>query len=121
MSQGSTEQVASWVPRAMTFKIVGSYAQTELGHGSNVRGLETTATYDVATQTFIMNTPTLTSMKWWISNIGVCACVRMCVRACACACACVCVCVCACVCACACVGRASAGRPHGRAVRRAQG
>lgn len=25
---------------------IGCYAQTELGHGSNVRGLETTATWD---------------------------------------------------------------------------
>ncbi len=26
--------------------IIGTYAQTELGHGTFVRGLETTATYD---------------------------------------------------------------------------
>ena len=26
---------------------LGAYAQTELGHGSNVRGLETTATFDL--------------------------------------------------------------------------
>lgn len=27
-------------------QIIGTYAQTELGHGTFVRGLETTATYD---------------------------------------------------------------------------
>jgi len=31
-------------------QIIGTYAQTELGHGTFVRGLETTATYDVQTQ-----------------------------------------------------------------------
>jgi acyl-CoA oxidase len=34
----------------MKFEITGSYAQTELGHGSNVRGLMTTAVYDKNTQ-----------------------------------------------------------------------
>lgn len=85
MSQGSSDQVAAWLPRAMTFKIVGSYAQTELGHGSNVRGIGTVATYDAASQSFIMNTPTLSSMKWWISNIGLTA-THAGVRACGCDC-----------------------------------
>lgn len=39
--------------------------QTELGHGTFIRGLETTATYDPNTKEFILNTPTLTSYKWW--------------------------------------------------------
>lgn len=53
----------------------GAYAQTELGHGSNVRGLETTATFDPATDEFIIDSPTLTSMKWWPGCFGcVCAC-----------------------------------------------
>ena len=50
-------------------KITGAYAQTELGHGSNVRGLQTTATYDASTEEFVMDTPTLDSMKWWPSNM----------------------------------------------------
>ena len=36
-----------------------------LSSGTNVKGLETTATYDPATQEFILNTPTLTATKWW--------------------------------------------------------
>jgi len=30
-----------------------------------LRGLETTAHYDPQTQEFILNSPTVTSIKWW--------------------------------------------------------
>ncbi len=50
IGQGSGEQMQWWLPRALNFKMIGSYAQTELGHGSNVRGLQTVATYDKATE-----------------------------------------------------------------------
>ena len=65
MSQGSPEQQAKWLPMAQKLEIIGTYAQTELGHGTFVRGLETTATYDPETQHFIIHSPTLTSTKWW--------------------------------------------------------
>jgi hypothetical protein len=38
-------------------------AQTELGHGSNVQGLETTATFDPKTDELVIHSPTLTSSK----------------------------------------------------------
>jgi len=69
-NQGDDEQRAKWLPLAKTFKILGAYAQTELGHGSNVQGLETVATYDKATQEFIIDSPTLTSRKWWPGGLG---------------------------------------------------
>jgi len=50
LGQASDEQLATWLPLAFTMQIVGCYAQTELGHGSNVRGLQTTAVYDKNTQ-----------------------------------------------------------------------
>ena len=42
-----------------------SYAQTELAHGSNLRKLETTATFIPETDEFEIDTPTINSMKWW--------------------------------------------------------
>ncbi|XP_060622449.2 peroxisomal acyl-coenzyme A oxidase 2 [Anolis sagrei] len=67
---GTDEQIAKWVPLAQKFYIAGTYAQTEMGHGTYLRGLETTATFDVATQEFILNTPTLSAMKWWPGDLG---------------------------------------------------
>ncbi|KAL2368793.1 hypothetical protein RJ035_007757 [Blastomyces gilchristii] len=61
--QMTDEQKAVWIPKAERFEILGSYAQTELGHGSNVRGLETTATFDRATDEFIINSPTLRDLE----------------------------------------------------------
>jgi acyl-CoA oxidase len=68
--QMSDEQMKIWIPKAERFEIFGSYAQTELGHGSNVRGIETTATFDEATDEFIIDSPTLSSTKYWIGTTG---------------------------------------------------
>lgn len=70
MGQASEAQLEFWLPKLMNFEITGSYAQTELGHGSNVRGLQTIAEYDIQTETFLLNTPTLTSIKWWTGCLG---------------------------------------------------
>eukprot|EP01083_Nonionella_stella_P043951 118551_1 len=70
MSRGTPDQMKNFGFRGYNMKIVGGYAQTEIGHGSNVRGLETTATYIKATEEFVLDTPTLTSMKFWITNLG---------------------------------------------------
>ena len=65
MSQATPEQQAEWLPKALGLKLIGTYAQTELGHGTFVRGLQTTVTYDPQTQEFIAHSPTLASTKWW--------------------------------------------------------
>jgi len=70
IGQGNAEQSAFWVPKLMSFEITGSYAQTELGHGSNVRGLQTIAEYEKATDSFVLNTPTLASIKFWPGCLG---------------------------------------------------
>ena len=59
------EQKARWMPELRQVNLMGCYAQTELGHGSNVAGLETTATLDKATDEFIIHSPTITSTKFW--------------------------------------------------------
>jgi len=66
----SEEQRSWWSDRARRMQMIGCYAQTELGHGSNVRGLQTTATYDKKTKEFILNTPSLSAMKWWPGTLG---------------------------------------------------
>ncbi|KAK7929885.1 hypothetical protein WMY93_006280 [Mugilogobius chulae] len=64
-SQCDQEQSMKWLPLATSFRALGTYAQTELGHGTHLRRLETTATYDPATQEFVLNSPTVSSIKWW--------------------------------------------------------
>ncbi|XP_031842870.1 acyl-coenzyme A oxidase 1 isoform X2 [Nomia melanderi] len=70
MGQGNLKQQEYWISRSWDGNIIGTYAQTELGHGTFIRGLETTATYDVSTKEFILNSPTLTSYKWWPGGLG---------------------------------------------------
>ncbi|KAF2480001.1 hypothetical protein BDY17DRAFT_285384 [Neohortaea acidophila] len=68
--QGSEEQREKFFKPAQAYKIIGCYAQTELGHGSNVRGLETTATWNSDDKTFTLHSPHLTASKWWIGSLG---------------------------------------------------
>lgn len=42
----SEEQNREWSKAIEDFKIVATYAQTELAHGSDVQNLQTTATFD---------------------------------------------------------------------------
>jgi acyl-CoA oxidase len=62
---GNEEQVKQYLKKSVNFEIVGCYAQTELGHGSDVRSLETTATFDEKTQEFVINTPSISAAKFW--------------------------------------------------------
>lgn len=68
--QGTPEQHKKYLVPAENYDIIGCYAQTELGHGSNVRGLETTATWNADDKTFTLHSPHLTASKWWIGSLG---------------------------------------------------
>ncbi|EOO01158.1 putative acyl- oxidase protein [Phaeoacremonium minimum UCRPA7] len=71
--QGTPEQKKRFLEKAENYEFIGCYAQTELGHGSNVRGLETTATWNPQDKTFTLHSPTLTAAKWWIGSLGIAA------------------------------------------------
>jgi len=49
-------------------KLLGCFAMTETGHGSNVRGVKTTATYDKETDSIIIHTPGKNDNKEYIGN-----------------------------------------------------
>ncbi|GES63986.1 acyl-CoA oxidase [Aspergillus terreus] len=68
--QSTPEQKKLFLEPAEKYQIIGCYAQTELGHGSNVRGLETRATWNPDDKTFTIHSPTLTASKWWIGSLG---------------------------------------------------
>ncbi|KAJ2940647.1 hypothetical protein O0L34_g14754 [Tuta absoluta] len=70
IGQADENQKQYWLRRAYNMEIIGTYAQTELGHGTFIRGLETSATYDPKTEEFILHSPTLTAYKWWPGNLG---------------------------------------------------
>ncbi|XP_013101978.2 probable peroxisomal acyl-coenzyme A oxidase 1 [Stomoxys calcitrans] len=68
--QGTPEQYEKFGRRADNCEIIGTFAQTELGHGTYLKGLEARADYDRRTEEFVLNTPKLTSYKWWPGGLG---------------------------------------------------
>jgi acyl-CoA oxidase len=67
---GTEEQVRNLQERTLQMEIIGCYAQTEMGHGSDVQGLETTATFDKEKDQFILHSPKIASAKWWPGDLG---------------------------------------------------
>jgi acyl-CoA oxidase len=51
-----------------TFELPGSFAMSETGHGSDVQRVQTTATYDPASDEFVIETPTDEDRKDYIGN-----------------------------------------------------
>ncbi|CAH2049995.1 unnamed protein product, partial [Iphiclides podalirius] len=70
VGQANEEQKACWLKRAKNMEIIGTYAQTELGHGTFIRGMETQATYDPSAEEFVLNSPALSSYKWWPGGLA---------------------------------------------------
>jgi len=63
-----TEKHHKLLSKIMSLELPGCFAMTETGHGSNVMGLETVATYDKATDTFVINSTTPGARKDYIGG-----------------------------------------------------
>ena len=71
MHLGTAEHHAKWLPGIMNLEIPGCFAMTETGHGSDVASIATTATYDPATEEFVVNTPFRAAWKDYIGNAAI--------------------------------------------------
>ena len=67
-SLGTEKHYAKYLKDIGTLALPGCFAMTETHHGSNVKGLETTATYNHKDQTFIIQTPHQKAQKEYIGN-----------------------------------------------------
>ncbi|MGV8882028.1 MAG: acyl-CoA dehydrogenase [Rhodoglobus sp.] len=68
MHLGTDPHHTKWLPGIMSMEIPGAFAMTETGHGSDVSAVGTTATYDAATQEFVIHTPFRAAWKDYLGN-----------------------------------------------------
>lgn len=65
---GTERHHEAYVRKIIDLSLLGCFAMTETGHGSDVQSLETTATYDRETDEFVINSPTPNSRKDYIGG-----------------------------------------------------
>ncbi|MGE5719952.1 MAG: acyl-CoA dehydrogenase family protein [Nocardioidaceae bacterium] len=65
---GTKEHHEAYLEDAITGRLLGCFAMTETGHGSNVQALGTTARYDAAAGEFVLDTPDDSARKDYIGN-----------------------------------------------------
>ena len=65
---GTARHHEKYLADAASFELPGCFAMTETGHGSDVAAIGTTATYDRATDEFVLRTPDRAAYKDYIGN-----------------------------------------------------
>ncbi|MFN8346388.1 MAG: acyl-CoA dehydrogenase [Spirosomataceae bacterium] len=65
---GTAQHHRLYLEKLGKLELAGCFAMTETGHGSNVRDLETTATYDHATRSLTVHSPRQAAGKEYIGN-----------------------------------------------------
>jgi acyl-CoA oxidase len=70
-SLGTEKHYQKYLKDIGTLKLPGCFAMSETNHGSNVKGLETTATYNHKDKTFSIHTPHEKAQKEYIGNAAV--------------------------------------------------
>ena len=65
---GTERHIAELLPAAMSVEVPGVFAMTETGHGSDVAGIATTATFDPATDELVIHTPFRAAWKDYLGN-----------------------------------------------------
>jgi acyl-CoA oxidase len=65
---GTERNHREFLPGIISFDVPGCFAMTETGHGSDVQSIATTATYDPASQEFVVHTPFRGAWKDYIGN-----------------------------------------------------
>jgi acyl-CoA oxidase len=68
MHLGNSDQHERWLLPALDGELLGSFAMTEIGHGSDVAEVGTTASYDPASREFVVHTPFRAATKEYIGN-----------------------------------------------------
>ncbi|XP_015602288.1 peroxisomal acyl-coenzyme A oxidase 3 isoform X2 [Cephus cinctus] len=65
-----TEQHGDIIEKLQDGRYTGCFALTEVAHGSDVRGMKTTATYDPNTKSFILHSEDFKAAKCWVGGLG---------------------------------------------------
>lgn len=65
---GTERHHDQFLPGAMSLAVPGAFAMTETGHGSDVASIGTTATFDPATDEFVIDTPFRAAWKDYLGN-----------------------------------------------------
>ncbi len=65
---GTERHHEAYVKKIINLEMLGCFAMTETGHGSDVQALETTATYDAETEEFVIHSETPSARKDYIGG-----------------------------------------------------